>query len=136
MQTRSKSGIFKPKLFTMTGCLEPANVSLALTDPNWKKAMNNEYQALICNHTWDLVPNSNATRVVQCKWVFRTKLKFDGSLDKYKAKLVAKGIQQTLGVDFSEILVQRLKPLQFVLFLPQLFQEVGTFSKLTSIMPF
>ena len=102
MQTRSKSGIFKPKLLTVTACPEPANVSLALTDPNWKKAINDEYQALIRNHTWDLVPNSNATLVVQCKWVFRTKLKVDGSLDKYKARLVAKGFQQTPGVDFSK----------------------------------
>ena len=100
MQTRSKSSIFKPKLLTSTACLEPANVPLALTEPNWKKAMND--QALIRNHTWDLVPNSNATHVVQCKWVFRTKLKVDGSLDKYKARLVAKGFQQTPGVDFSE----------------------------------
>ena len=61
MQTRSKSGIFKPKLLIVTACPEPANVSLALTDPNWKKAMNDEYQALI-----------------------RTKLKVDGFLDKYK----------------------------------------------------
>ena len=95
MQTRSKAGIFKPKLLTVTGCPEPANISLALTDPNWKKAMNDEYQALIRNHT-------NATLVVQCKWVFRTKLKVDGSLDKYKARLVAKGFQQTPGVDFSK----------------------------------
>ena len=64
--------------------------------------MNDEYQALIRNHTWDLVPNSNATLVVQCKQVFRTKLKVDGSLDEYKAILVAKGFQQTPSVDFSK----------------------------------
>ena len=102
MQTRSKYGIFEPKLLTVTACQEPENASLAFTDPNWTKAMNDEYQALIRNHTWDLVPNSSATHVVQCKWVFRTKLKVDGSLDKYKARLVAKGFQQTPGVDFSE----------------------------------
>ena len=64
--------------------------------------MEVEYQALVNNHTWDLVPNSDGLRVIQCKWVFRTKLKANGSLDKYKARLVANGFQQTNGVDFLE----------------------------------
>ena len=64
--------------------------------------MEDEYQALMRNSTWDLVPNTGDLHVVQCKWVFRTKFKADGSLDKYKARLVAKGFQQTPGIDFSE----------------------------------
>ena len=64
--------------------------------------MEAEYQALVNNHTWDLVPNSYGLLVIQCKWVFRTKLIANGSLDKYKARLVAKGFQRTAGVDFSE----------------------------------
>ena len=66
--------------------------------------MDDEYHALLHNHTWDPVPQSEASPVMHCKWVFRTKLKADGSLDKYKARLVAKGFQQTTGVDFSEML--------------------------------
>ena len=77
-------------------------VPLALADPQWKKAMDADYQALIHNHTWDLVPFFDDMNVVQCKWVFRIKFKVDGSLDKYKARLVAKGFQQTLGVDLFE----------------------------------
>ena len=65
--------------------------------------MEDEFHALILNHTWDLVPNADVPLVVQCKWVFRTKFKADGSLDKYKARLVAKGFQQTVGIDFSYI---------------------------------
>ena len=112
MQARSKSGIFKPKLFAVTGAekpvftatilQEPTSTTLAINSPHWKKAIEAEYQALVNNHTWDLVPNTDGLRVVQCKWVFRTKLKADGSLDKYKARLVAKGFQRTPGVDFSE----------------------------------
>ena len=64
--------------------------------------MEEEYNALVRNNNWDLVPSSAASRVVQCKWVLRTKLKADGSLDKYKASLVAKGFQQTLGVEYDE----------------------------------
>ena len=102
MQTKSKSGIFKPKLFT-TECLqEPPTASIALIIPHWKQAMEAEYNALVQNITWKLIPSSDASRIVQCKWVFRTKLKADGSLDKYKARLVAKGFQQIPGIDFSE----------------------------------
>ena len=90
MQTRSKSGVFKPKLYTASIHSEPVSVSLALTDP---KAMEEEYNALVRNNTWDLVPYTDASHIVQCKWVFRTKLKSNGSLDKYKARLVAKGFQ-------------------------------------------
>ena len=102
MQTRSKSGIFKPKVFAATVNTEPEFVLVALTIPHWKKAMEDEFHALIHNHTKGLVPNTDVPRVFQCKWVFRTKSKEDGSLDKYKARLVAKGFQQTVGIDFSE----------------------------------
>ena len=91
MQTRSKFGIFKPKLFSTYVHKEPATVPLALAN-----------QALIHNHTWDPVPFSDDMNIVQCKWVFRTKFKADESLDKHKARLVAKGFQQTPGVDFFE----------------------------------
>ena len=66
--------------------------------------MEAEYNAPVRNQTWELVPSSDASRIGQCKWVFRTKLNADGLLDKYKARLVAKGFQQTLGIDFSETL--------------------------------
>ena len=64
--------------------------------------MTDEFQALLRNQTWSLVPPSSAQHVVQFKWLFRTKLKADGSLDKHKDRLVAKGFQQTPGVDFFE----------------------------------
>ena len=47
MQTKSKSGVFKPKLYTARIHSEPVSVSLAVTDPCWKKAMEEEYNALV-----------------------------------------------------------------------------------------
>ena len=70
MQTKSKSGIFKPKIFTTTLYQEPTSIPLALENPHWKKAIEDEYQALMCNSTWELVPNTGDLHVVQCKWVF------------------------------------------------------------------
>ena len=102
MKTRSKSGIFKPKLLIAVVHQEPSTATQALDIPHWKQAMDAEYTTLVKNHTWDLVPSSDAMRIVNCKWVFHTKLKVIGSLDKYKARLVAKGFQQTPIVDFFE----------------------------------
>ena len=64
--------------------------------------MQAEYNALIKNNTWNLVPMSSELKLVGCKWVFRTKYNTDGSVSKYKARLVAKGFHQTTGIDYSE----------------------------------
>ena len=55
-------------------------------------------------------------KVIGCKWVFKVKLKPDGSLERYKAWLVAKGFQQTLGLDILKPLAQFLSPLLYELF--------------------
>ena len=102
MRTRSKSGIFKPKVLTAMLHCEPSTVPLSLADPHWKDAMETEYQALLKNNTWELVPPSDAHHIIESKWVFQTKFKADGTMDKYKARCVAKGFQQTPGLDFSE----------------------------------
>jgi hypothetical protein len=62
----------------------------ALQDPNWKAATDVEYGALMKNRTWHLVPPKWGQNIVDCKWVFKVKRKADGTLDKYKARLVSK----------------------------------------------
>ncbi|KAH9681326.1 retrovirus-related pol polyprotein from transposon RE1 [Citrus sinensis] len=93
---RAKAGIFKPKAYLIDhNSLEPSIVSEALSDPKWKAAMQTEYDALIKNKTWNLVPMCSSYKPIGCKWVFRTKYNTDGSVSKYKARLVAKGFHQT-----------------------------------------
>ena len=89
--------------------------------------MEEEFQPLSHNHTLDLVSLTAASRIIQCKWVFRTKFKVDGSLDKYKARLVAKGFQQTLGVDFSETfnLVIKASAIRIIFTLIGSFKSLG-----------
>ena len=103
MTIRSKSGIFKPKLYTTTLInKEPNTVREALNDKHWYKAVKEEYEALIRNETWSLIPPPAEYKIVGNKWVFRVKQNSDGSIAKYKARLVAKGFQQTKGINYFE----------------------------------
>nr|XP_048320090.1 uncharacterized mitochondrial protein AtMg00820-like [Ziziphus jujuba var. spinosa] len=64
--------------------------------------MQGEFDALQQNKTWVLVPRPSNNNVVGSKWVFRTKYKEDGTVDRFKARLVAQGFMQFPGYDFDE----------------------------------
>ncbi|XP_068331494.1 uncharacterized protein [Pyrus communis] len=70
---------------------EPTTYAEAILDPNWQQAMHTELDALHHNQTWDLVPLPTGPKHIGSKWVFKKKYKSDGSLDCYKARVVAKG---------------------------------------------
>ena len=53
--------------------------------------MQEEYDALIENHTWDLVPRPPNANVIRFLWIFRLKTNSDGSFERYKAWLVGEG---------------------------------------------
>ena len=82
MITRSKAGIFKRKILTTSfspSPTEPTSAQEALLR-EWKKAMTEEYEALMKNQTWSLVPFNKQMKVVDNKWVFRIKYHADGSI--------------------------------------------------------
>ena len=58
--------------------------------------------SLFKNQTWDLVPLPSGRKLVRCRWVYMTKSAIDGQINRYKAKLVAKGFQQVHGIDYDE----------------------------------
>ncbi|KAJ7971862.1 Retrovirus-related Pol polyprotein from transposon TNT 1-94 [Quillaja saponaria] len=74
----------------------------ALADPKWEDAMVEEMKALSKNDTWELASLPHGKRAVGCKWVFTIKKKADGTIERYKARLVARGFTQTYGVDYQE----------------------------------
>ena len=69
------------------------------------------------NQTWELVDKPRHKRAIGVKWVYRTKLNFDGSIKKHKARLVVKGYAQMFRVDFSETFapVARLDTIRMLL---------------------
>jgi hypothetical protein len=73
-----------------------------MSSKHWKEAMDVEYSALIKNGTWRLVPPRKGINIIDCKWVYKVKLKVDGTLDKHKAHLVAKGYKQRFGIDYED----------------------------------
>uniref|UniRef100_A0A2N9GWL1 Reverse transcriptase Ty1/copia-type domain-containing protein n=1 Tax=Fagus sylvatica TaxID=28930 RepID=A0A2N9GWL1_FAGSY len=105
MLTLSKNNISKPKLptdgtvryplpkallattDTISSLPEPTCFIVASKDPQWRKAMN-----------------------IECKWVFRIKRLADGSIERYKAQLVAKGFHQQPGIDYDETYNPVIKP--------------------------
>ena len=91
---------------TLNAVIEnPKSVKEALKsdDANeWKSAMEKEYNSLMKNKTWILVDKPKGKNVIGSKWVFALKRKPDGSIEKYKARLVAHGCSQMYNVDYTE----------------------------------
>ena len=65
-----------------------------LKDLGWSQAMRDELKALAENPTWELVPRTPNMNVVGCKLVFKTKRHANGSLERLKARIEAKGYTQ------------------------------------------
>ncbi|GJW70603.1 ribonuclease H-like domain-containing protein [Tanacetum coccineum] len=88
----------------------PKSYRDVFNDPNWKNVMRDEYTALIKNKTWNLVPRLTNTNIVRCMWLFRHKYMADGTLSRYKARLVVNGSAQLEGVDVDETFSPVVKP--------------------------
>ncbi|CAI7890317.1 unnamed protein product [Closterium sp. NIES-54] len=86
---------------------EPATVQQALGGEHrekWRESMDKELKALEERNTWKVVPIGVARNktVLTGKWVFRVKTKADGTIDKFKARWVVRGLYQEHGRDFTE----------------------------------
>lgn len=85
--------------------------------PQWRSAAQAEYDALMKNCTWELVPRQTNMKVLRNRWVFRVKYLANGEVDRFKARLVIKGFMQVYGVDYLEVYspVVRLETLRVLL---------------------
>ena len=84
---------------------EPTSYEEALASPTsheWIVAMKDEMDSMAKNQVWELVDLPPGRKTIGNKWVFKIKRKADGSIDKYKARLVVKGYTQREGIDYEE----------------------------------
>jgi hypothetical protein len=80
---------------------DPTTFAEASGHPYWDTKINEEYLSLMANDTWDLVPLLKGRKIVRCKWVYITKYALDGSFERHKAWLVAKGFSQVEVIDYN-----------------------------------
>jgi hypothetical protein len=81
---------------------EPTCFEEAIQKKEWADAMTEEYQSIIKNDVWEIVPRPKSKDVVSSKWLFKIKHVVDGSIEKYKARFFACGFSQKEGIDYEE----------------------------------
>ena len=82
---------------------EPTCFEESLKKKEWMDAMIEEYQSILKNDVCEVVPRPKDKSVVSSKWIFKTKHSADGSIEKFKARFVARGFSQKEGIDYEEI---------------------------------
>jgi hypothetical protein len=60
----------------------------SLDADDWKEAIQSEMDSILTNETWETCPKPMGYKPIGCKWIFKKKLRPDGSIEKYKARLV------------------------------------------------
>jgi hypothetical protein len=81
---------------------EPSSFEEAVQQPVWVDAMVEEYDSIIRNSVWDVVPRPQDKSVVSSRWLYKVKQAADGSVEKHKARFVARGFSQVEGIDYDE----------------------------------
>ena len=81
---------------------EPTTYEEASRHQVWKDAMTEEFQSIMKNGVWEVVPRHEGKSIVTSKWIFKIKHRADGSVEKHKAIFVAIGFCQKEGIDYDE----------------------------------
>ncbi|GJT25921.1 zinc finger, CCHC-type containing protein [Tanacetum coccineum] len=83
----------------------------------WKEAINNEMDSIMGNNTWVLTDLPPRCRPLGCKWIFKKKMKVDGTIEKFKARLVIQGFKQKSGIDYFDTyaLVTRISTIRLLI---------------------
>ena len=104
--TASVKPKFQAFLSAVISSCDPVSFHEAVQDPKWCAAMNLELRALEANGTWCLTDLPPGRKAISCKWIFKTKYCFDGSLDKYKARLVIQGCSKRPALIILKLLLR------------------------------
>jgi len=82
---------------------EPSSFSHVVKHEVWKDAMTEEYESIMKNDVWEVVPRPQDKTIVTSKWLYKIKHAVDGSVEKYKGHFVALGFSQKEGINYDEI---------------------------------
>ncbi|GJQ93956.1 putative RNA-directed DNA polymerase [Tanacetum coccineum] len=81
---------------------EPTTYQEAVKDSRWIEAMNQEIEALNRNNTWEITDLPKGRKAIGSKWVWKVKYKSNGDIERFKARVGAKGFNQKEGIDYEE----------------------------------
>ena len=81
---------------------DPSSFEEAAGQQVWKDAMMEEYQSIMKNNVWDIVPRPGRKFAMTSKWIYKLKHTADGSIEKHKAIFVARGFSQVEGIHYEE----------------------------------
>ena len=81
---------------------EPSSYEDAASQQVWREAMMEEYSSIMKNDVWEVVPRPEGKSIVTSRWLYKIKHVADGSIEKFKARFVARGFSHVEGVDYEE----------------------------------
>lgn len=93
---------YKACVCSVSLLLEPSSFTQAKKFDEWIKAINEELITLEANDTWEICSLLSGKHAIGCKWVYKVKLNANGTLERYKARLVAKRYTHQEGIYFVE----------------------------------
>ena len=81
---------------------EPLSLKGALAHDHWVEAMKSKLESIYKNNTWELYDLFKSRKVIATKWIYKLKRNANGGIDRFKARIVAKGCSQTEGMDYEK----------------------------------
>ncbi|WRX24611.1 Reverse transcriptase [Theobroma cacao] len=100
LSTQHLSPAHKTFTILVSQIQEPNFYHKTISHSHWKYAMNLELKAMEDNDAWSLVSKPPNAHVIGCRWVYKVKLNASGPIERYEARLVAKGYNQVVGFDY------------------------------------
>jgi len=96
---------------------KPSSFEEAMEDPAWVDAMVEDYDSIVRNSAWEIFPRLEGKSVVGSIWIYKVNKTADESVEKYKARFVARGFSQIEGIDYEETFapVARYSSIQTIL---------------------
>ncbi|GKG00569.1 isochorismate synthase, chloroplastic [Tanacetum coccineum] len=97
--------------------MNPREAVTSSEGQQWREAIKSEIDSILQNHTWEIVDLPPGCKPLGYNWIFKKKMKADGTIDKYKARLVIKGYRQREGLDYFDTysLVTRITSIRMIL---------------------